>query len=334
VSSTVTRRIRINTKRVLSVNPHDQRTRDVGLFVTKYPYVPGSDLVGEIVAISEGEHSTRFVVGDHVFGHTFVADSNATDASDFNPLQQYALADARFVGKVADTGLSDDEASTIPVIVLAGFIALFSKSGLNLPPPFSPEAKSFSYADATLLVIGGGSNTGMATIELARLAGFGKILTVAGLQNEAQVRSRGATHIVDRHSANALDQIRNITGDDLIYAVDTVNTGLKQDLGIAALSNSKRGTLITLRRPEGEFGSDRIGTKTAGYDRRLVLGVSPGHPEVTIDFWKELPAWLKDGKIHPSKYTAVKGLDADAVNRALNRFSDKQVVKPNVHPWE
>lgn len=319
---------------VAGLNPHDQRTRDVGLFVTKYPYVPGSDLVGEIVAISEGEHSTRFVVGDHVFGHTFVADSNATDASDFNPLQQYALADARFVGKVADTGLSDDEASTIPVIVLAGFIALFSKSGLNLPPPFSPEAKSFSYADATLLVIGGGSNTGMATIELARLAGFGKILTVAGLQNEAQVRSRGATHIVDRHSANALDQIRNITGDDLIYAVDTVNTGLKQDLGIAALSNSKRGTLITLRRPEGEFGSDRIGTKTAGYDRRLVLGVSPGHPEVTIDFWKELPAWLKDGKIHPSKYTAVKGLDADAVNRALNRFSDKQVVKPNVHPWE
>ncbi|KAH7371834.1 putative zinc-type alcohol dehydrogenase-like protein [Cadophora sp. MPI-SDFR-AT-0126] len=316
---------------VAGLNPHDQKTRDMGLFVNKYPYVLGSDLVGEVVAVGKGEHAARFAVGDHVFGHTFVKDG---DASDFNPLQQYALADARFVGKVAETGLTDDEASTIPVIVLAGFIALFSKSGHNFPPPFSREAESFNFADTTLLVVGGGSNTGMATIELARLAGIGKIITVAGPQNEAQLKSRGATHVIDRHSANALEQIRAITGDDLLYAVDTVNAGPNQDLGVAALSNSKKGTLITLLRPVGEFDPARIGAKTAGYERRHVLGVSPGHPEVTMDFWKEVPAWLKDGKIHPSKYTVLKGLDADAVNKALDGFSNKQVVKPNIHPWE
>jgi NADPH:quinone reductase-like Zn-dependent oxidoreductase len=111
--------------------------------------------------VGRGEHSTKFVVGDHVFGHTFVKDG---DANDFNGLQQYALADARFVAKVADTGLTDDEASTIPVIVLAGFIALFSSSGLGLPPPFSPEADSFNFAAITLLVVGGGSNTGRPDI--------------------------------------------------------------------------------------------------------------------------------------------------------------------------
>ena len=65
-----------------------------------------------------------------------------------------------------------------------------------------------------------------------------------------------------------------------------------------------------------------------------MLGISPIHPEVTVGFWKELPAWLKDGKIHPSNYTVVKGLDADAVNKALDGYSDGKVVKTNIHPWE
>ena len=283
------------------------------------------------MAVGSGEHSARFVVGDHVFGHTFVTDG---DASDFNALQQYALADARFVARVADTGLNDDEASTIPVIVLAGFIALFSSSGLGLPPPFSPEASSFDFAAITLLVIGGGSNTGRATVELARLAGIGKVIAVAGLHNEVELKARGASHVIDRHATDALEQVRAITGDDLIYAIDTVNTGQEQELGVAALSNSKRSTLITLRRADGEFDPNRIGRKTAGYERRLVLGISSVHPEVTVGFWREVPAWLRDGKITPSNYKVVEGLDADATNKALDSYRDGKVAKTNIHPWE
>lgn len=123
---------------VAGLNPHDQRTRDSGLFVAGLPHVPASDLVGEVVTVGEGEHSSNFHVGEHVFGHTFVEDG---EPSDFNAAQQYALADARFFAKVADTGLSDDEASTIPVMVLAAFAALFSKSGLGIPPPFFSKSK-------------------------------------------------------------------------------------------------------------------------------------------------------------------------------------------------
>ncbi|KAH6724996.1 putative zinc-type alcohol dehydrogenase-like protein [Leptodontidium sp. MPI-SDFR-AT-0119] len=288
---------------VTSLNPHDQKTRDVGLFVTQFPYVLASELVGEIVDIGEGEYSAEFAIGDHVFGHT-----------------------------VANTGLTDDEAAIIPVVVLAGFIALFSESGLGLPPLFSPKAASFDFAAATLLVIGGGSNTGKATVELGKMAGFGRIVVVTGLHNEVELKARGATHLVDRHAADVLERVRTITGDDLIYAIDTVNAGQEQELGVAALSNSKRGTLITQRRGDEEFGPDRIGNKVVGYERRAVLGVSLMHPEVTVGFWKQLPAWLKDGKIHPSKYTVVKGLDAEAVNNALDGYLAGKAVKTNIHP--
>jgi NADPH:quinone reductase len=295
------------------------------------PYVIANDLVGEVVTVGTGDHSAKFTLGEHVFGHTF---AEGGFNNDFNAAQQYALVDARFVGRIADCGLSDDEASTIPVIVLAAFVALFAPSGHGLPPPFSPEAKSFDYSSVTLLVIGGGSNTGRAVVELAKLVGIGQIIAVAGKQNEANLKAIGATHVIDRRVPDVLDQIRDITGDELIYAVDTVNPGLDQELGVAALSNKKKGTLITLRRPDGDFDAARVGPKSAGYERRLVFGVSPIHPEVTMGFWEEVPRWYKEGKLHQSSFEVVKGLDANAVNKALDKYRDGNGVKMNIHPWE
>lgn len=294
------------------------------------PYVLGTDLVGEVLSMGTGEHSAKFVVGEHVFGHTM---AEGGWNNDFNAAQQYALVDARFVGRVAGSGLSDDEVSTIPVIVLAAFVALFASSGHGFPPPFSPEARSFDYGSVMLLVIGGGSNTGRATVELAALAGIGRIIAIGGIQNEETLRSIGATDVIDRQAPDALEQIRAITGDGLLHAVDTVNAGREQELGIAALSNTRKGTLITLRRPEGKFDAARIGPKSAGYERRLVFGNSPVHPEVTIRFWEEIPRWLKEKKVRASRFKVIEGLDAEAVNKALDEYQDGKGVKNIIHPW-
>ncbi|KAF5979587.1 hypothetical protein FBULB1_5662 [Fusarium bulbicola] len=316
---------------VAGLNPHDQRTRDDGLFISSMPYVIASDIVGEVVTVGAGEHSAKFTLGEHVFGHTF---AEGGFNNDFNAAQQYALVDARFVGRVAGSGLTDDEASTIPVIVLAALITLFAPSGHGIPAPFASEANSFEYSSISLLVIGGGSNTGRAVVELAKLAGIGQILVIAGKQNEANLKAIGATHFIDRRDPDVLDQIRAITGDELIYAVDTVNAGLDQELGVAALSNKKKGTLITLRRPDGDFDAARIGPKAAGYERRVAFGVSPIHPELTTKFWEEGPRWYNEEKLHASSFEVIKGLDADAVNKALDKYRDGAGVKMNIHPWE
>ncbi|KAK2666909.1 hypothetical protein RAB80_017330 [Fusarium oxysporum f. sp. vasinfectum] len=55
---------------VAGLNPHDQRTRDAGLFVTSMPYVLANDLVGEVVTAGNGEYSAKFTLGERVFGHT------------------------------------------------------------------------------------------------------------------------------------------------------------------------------------------------------------------------------------------------------------------------
>ncbi|KAF5972402.1 zinc-type alcohol dehydrogenase [Fusarium coicis] len=310
----------------------ENRTRDDGLFITSMPFVIASDIVGEVVTVGTEEHSAKFSLGEHVFGHTFAVGGFNND---FNAAQQYALVDARFVGRVADSGLTDDEASTVPVIVLAAFIALFVPSGHGISAPFASEAKSFDYSSVSLLVIGGGSNTGQVVVELAKLAGLGQIIVIAGRQNEENLKAVGATHVIDRRAPDVLGQIRAITGDELIHAVDTVNAGLDQELGVAALSNKKKGTLITLRRPDGDFHAAQIGSKAAGYERRLVFGVSPIHPELIMKFWEEVPRWYKGGKLRPSSFEVTEGLDVGAVNnKALDKYRDGNGVKMNIHPWE
>lgn len=162
---------------------------------------------------------------------------------------------------------------------------------------------------------------------------MGQIIVVAGRRNFAALKDIGATHVIDREAPDVLEQIRGITGDDLIYAVDTVNVGGKQGLAVAALSNKKKGTLITLLPVGGELDASRTGAKSAGYSRRVVFGVSPIHPEVTIGFWEELPGWLRAKKIRPSSFEIINGLDADAVNTALDHYRDGNGTRVNIHPF-
>jgi NADPH2:quinone reductase len=309
------------------VNPVNQKTRDQGLFFTGEPTVFGSDIAGEVIELGIGESVSHFGEGEHVF-------AQASNKNDFPGLQRYALVDARFAAKVAATGLSDDQAATVPVCAIAAYVALFHETGLGLPAPTTDEAQKSNLASQTILIIGGGSNCGRYAIEFAKIVGFGKIIAVAGLRNEQELKGRGASHVVDRHSNDVLGQIQTLVGDELVYAVDTVNYGPAQELGVAVLSNSKKGTLATLLPTDGPaFEAERIGPKTASYGRRMTHGASILHPDLSIPFWKSLPGWIKEGKLRPLKFDVIEGLDVDRVDQALDGYRDGQVVKVNVHPW-
>jgi NADPH2:quinone reductase len=135
----------------------------------------------------------------------------------------------------------------------------------------------------------------------------------------------GATHVIDRHASHdeILRQIRGITGDELIYALDTVNVGPAQNLGLAALSNTRNGCLITLN-PVDETEPDKalIGEKAAGYDRRLTFGFSALYRDVSMVFWENVEGWLQAGNICSLKYELIDGADPERINAALDGYRD------------
>jgi hypothetical protein len=110
--------------------------------------------------------------------------------------------------------------------------------------------------------------------------------------------------------------------------LDTVNSGEQQILGLASLSNSKKGTLITLSPTyDDKPAASLIGVKAAGYESRLTLGLSALYPEFTTIFWRNIH-WARSGLIRPVQVQVVEGLDAAKVNAALDNWTSKMTVHP------
>lgn len=281
------------------------------------------DVLGTVVAL--GAEVKGFKVGDKVFGQ-------ANLGNDAAGLQQYNLLDSRVTGHMP-SGFSDDEVVTLPICTIAPFVALFHSTGFGFPAPFNTdESKLFDYASKTIVVLGGGANCGKLAIQFASLVGIGNIIAVASLSNEAELKSYGATHIIDRHASNEdiYSKVHAVT-DDVLYVIDVVNAD--HTFAVSLLSSTKNGKVVTLR--HGHLDESKIGEKKAGYRIEQILGDSHTHREALgHQIWQYLPRWVESGKIKPLKFHVIEGgLNADGVNKVLDDYRDgKNPGKWNVHP--
>ncbi|KAF2851301.1 GroES-like protein [Plenodomus tracheiphilus IPT5] len=302
------------------LNPHDQKARDVGFIIKdNLPAILGHDVTGVVTEIGPGV--TKYKTGDRIVSQSQLVGYQQ------KALQQYAVVDEEFSSKIPG-GFSDDDAATLPTNVLAALISLFDPSGLDIPAPWRKAEVSFDYPKATLLIIGGGTNCGRFGVQLAKLAGIGRIVVVGG--SEEELKNWGATHVLDRHGGDevVIERIRSIVGDDLVYAFDTINLPVDQHVAISALSSSKLGKVARLRSSVGVVDESKIvGEKKAGYERN-VLGLSHAKRETAKPFWDRMEDYLKSGSLVPLKYEVVNGLDADKANEVLDGYRDgKKIIQ-------
>ncbi|KAL5333324.1 putative alcohol dehydrogenase [Aspergillus crustosus] len=320
---------------IAGLNPHDSKSRDYGLFINldlspalrappgtiDLPSIPAHDVVGRISKLGEGV--TNLKIGDRI-----VYQSSFSLGSTQNGLQEYALADVEMLAKIPER-VSNDEAATLPTNLITSAAALFAY--LAIPAPWTAEASSFDYANTSLLIIGGGANCGQFGVQVARLAGIGTIVVVGG--DETKLRSFGATHVIDRHGGDdkILSQIRDVVGDELVYAYDAVNPPTEQLLALNALSSTKKGTLARLL-PLGPVDESKVVGKKAGFEVKNVFGSSHVHPVLARALWERLPGLLEGAQIVPLEFVVREGLDADVVNGVFDAYGrGERVVRTHIH---
>ncbi|KAL7900405.1 GroES-like protein [Trichoderma sp. SZMC 28014] len=310
---------------ITGLNPHDQLVRDLGYFIgNNVPAPIGIDIVGTVHAL--GKDVNSFKVGDLVFGNGDPFDG------DYMGTQEYALMDIDFLGHVPSS-ITQDEAATLPLNALTMYIALFDASTHGFPSPLTPAGKSFDYKNTPLVILGGGSNCGKFAIQLAKWAGFGTIIAIAGKAKADFLVELGATHVIDRTLTD--DQIeskvRNIVGDNLLH-VCTAVFAKDQTLGARLLSNSKKGTLVTVTR--GSVDESKMGDKKAGYDVRgfLCRPHAEDKRELATLFWRSFPDLIEKGVFRPTPYEVVNGLDENKINEILDAYGQfKGPTRPNIH---
>ncbi|KDQ10911.1 hypothetical protein BOTBODRAFT_472210 [Botryobasidium botryosum FD-172 SS1] len=303
-----------------ALNPIDAEIRFKGGWVDRYPTVLGTDIAGIVEQI--GSSVTRFRVGDRVFFQGTLHDPNCAG------FQEYCLIPAEFAAWIP-TSVSEDEACTIPVAIMAGVIGLFHHSGLGIPPPFhGPTAPA-----EMILIMGGPSQLGQRAIQLARIAGFRYILTTSSLRHVPLLKRLGATHIFDRSASDLEAQIRAVVRDDLIYAYDAVSAPDTQILAYSLLSDSRPGRLaVVLDLPKDKSS---VPVKPVGTKWNLIYGSTNRWSELSVPFWGKVSEWLETGAITPARVTLLEG-GLNDVSQGLKLLWAGQVSaeKLVVRPWD
>ena len=313
------------------MNPYEHRVRDWGLYVEgRLPVVLGNDIAGIVEKVGHGV-TEDIHPGDHVFGQT----NYLKGSSDQSGLQDYCLLDSYTVAKVP-ASLTDDDGASLVCNIVAPFWAVFGAQGLDLPFPFDNTAEptaasSFDYSKEIILIIGAGSNCGKYAVQICALAGFGTIIATASLpKNETDLRSFGATHVIDRHAPDLAARIHAIVGDSLAYAFDAVN--VDHTLGISLLSSSQGGTLACIvPGPPVAEESASSGKKQA----KFTQGQSHNQPELGRNFWKYLPRWMEAGRIKSTGWDVLEGrgleVNREKINQVLDTYRDGGVPPRQVH---
>ncbi|KAK9464466.1 chaperonin 10-like protein [Lipomyces arxii] len=272
---------------VSGTNPKDWKYP----YYTKTPMDSGDDIAGYVESFGQGV--IGFSKGDRVAAFHKMGYKAGSFA-------EYALAfDYSTFHIPAHT--SFEEASTIPLAALTAAYGLFDT--LKLPTPWQPAKTSIP-----LLVWGASTSVGAFAVKLAKLAGIGPIIGVAG-QGSEFAKSIGVDFVVDYRAPDVVHQIRKCLspGQKLEYAWDTISEKGSYQYCISAMEPGSSHLSLIL--PERRF--DDIGD---GIDYSITAVANAhkdnaGLRDFGYFFYKLVSKWLVENRLSGHPYETVSGLE-------------------------
>ncbi|KAI6115553.1 chaperonin 10-like protein [Pisolithus croceorrhizus] len=271
-----------------ALNNIDWKIQQSGSHVDVYPAILGSDIAGEVVEVGHGD--TGFTKGQKVFA----CGNRVNDQAGF---QQYTLTTSIFTAGIP-AGLTYDQAATLPLTLNTAAVGLYSNTfGAGLLPPWTEFGKD-KYSGKPILVSGASSSVGSYVIQFARCSGFSPIIAIASETHEGNLKSLGATHVVNRRLSSEEQKkvITSITTAPIDIAYDAVAFPETQRVAFDVLAPN--GTLVVTVQPAVK--------EDQGKGRKVVVARGTPHapPNKTLcqGLWGVLEQWLADEIIKPGPF--------------------------------
>lgn len=198
----------------IAINPLDWILQNAGEMVfswIKYPFILGSDLAGEVVAVGKNVH--RFKVGQRVLAHAVGTDPKRNSSAE-GSFQEYTVILQNMASPIPDD-MPYENAAVLPLALSTAACGLFEKDQLALKYPSVPPEPT----GRTLLVWGGSTSVGSNAIQLAVAAGY-EVITTASRRNFGYVRKLGASKVFDYNSKTVVkDVIAAFNGKTIAGAI-------------------------------------------------------------------------------------------------------------------
>jgi NADPH:quinone reductase-like Zn-dependent oxidoreductase len=233
-----------------------QRRGSAYPFPTTFPYVPGSEVVGEVDACGAGvEHLARGTRVVAVVGCT--GDSGYAD---------FAIAEAARAAPLPP-GLDDHAAVGL---LIAGTTAVLLLEISRLA------------AGETILVQGAGGGVGTIALQLARHAGATVIAAASTDDKRSLTRRLGAHHVIDS-SRDLAEQVRALGAPDVVLEM-TGGSSLEDSLSclapfgrVVVYGAARAGTTHRLGQPTLDrwLSDPALGQGVTAFNLGIVFGLRP-----------------------------------------------------------
>jgi NADPH:quinone reductase-like Zn-dependent oxidoreductase len=245
-------RVRVTAASVNGFDVFQASGNLVRMMEHRFPTVVGRDFSGVVEAVGEGWEDVE--VGDEVLG--FITSQPPLEAGTF---AEIVSEGRRLVLAGKPGGVSFIEAAAIP---LAGSTALDSVDAVDPGP------------GDTVLIVGATGGVGVFAVQLAAQRGATIIATARAGDDEALVRSLGATGTVDYASEDLVTTIRDRYPDGVDALIDLVNRG--DAFGPVADLVRDGGRIATT------LGAAHVDTLTARGVTGTNVGGSPTHDKLAM----------------------------------------------------
>jgi len=321
----------------VAVNPVDWAVQYLGGLMfgwIKYPFVLGSDLAGEVVAVGGGV--TNVKVGDRVLAMAAGSSKQRNRAAE-GAFQSHTIVLARLTTVIPDH-LSYVDAAVVPLGLTTAACGLFQSDLLALDlPSATPKALG-----QWVIICGGATSVGGNAIQLAAAAGYSVVAT-ASPKNFDYVKSLGAAYVFDYRGKDlARDIVAALRGKHVVGAL-AIGAGSAEDcldilpgcegrkfiascsapVSFEAMANGSRITLpVLLKLLQGMVGarlrtwrkSRRVGFRAQFFDASSVIDNEIGR-YIYQDY---LGQALAAGSFRPAPPPQVVGTSLNDVQAAFD----------------
>ena len=254
--------------RAAGINPADLVRLSGRLGSLPLPYIPGTDVCGEIERLGAGVSNLK--QGQRVFGRALTggyAEKASLAAEEAVPLP---------------ANLSFEEGAAIPIPFYTAYHGLHNKAVVK--------------AGETVLVSAGGGGVGVAAIQLARLAGARVITTVGSREKAERVTALGAQVAVNYKEQDFVAEAQKFTdkkGVDVIIENVAADNLAKDFLAVAP-----RGRIVVIGTGTGKAGDASFPVFAALMKDVTMLGMSLINAGAAIaEMARILPGLFSEGKI-------------------------------------
>ncbi len=286
-----------NSKQVLimvekaSVNFADIKSRYGKKGEGKFPFIPGLDAAGVIIAV--GNEVTQFKIGERVAAFP-VGGSYA----------EYVVANENLTFHIPET-VGFDIAAACPTVSFLSYKLLADLARIE--------------KGETVLIHSAAGGVGTTAIQLAKILGAGKIIGTVGNEKKATVaQAAGADHVICYENEDFAQKVNELTeGKGANIILDSI-AGRISEQSLQCLA--PYGRLVHFGNSSGEIG--HFNTQQLHSSCRSILGFSLGttrkeRPELLKDTAKQVFNFIEKGQLTIKIGHQFSLEDAESAHRLL-----------------